>query len=133
MIASKMTAFGLWPGAFSDCSRVQAAGTTLATANVVALADTVIINGGTGGINFSGPGSRGDTMTVVNATAAGVQCYPGQKAGMINGTANPFVVGVNHATTMKCLAPGQWFVTNDVALTGTIPLSDEEEPAASGA
>jgi sarcosine oxidase gamma subunit len=132
MIASKLAAMGLWPQAFSDMVTIAASGTTLATAAVCALADVVKINGGTGSIAFTQPGTPGDTMTLVNATAAAVTAYPVVPGGMINGSANPFSVGINHASTLRCLAPGQWFVTNDVALTGAVPLTSVVEPAAAG-
>jgi hypothetical protein len=130
MIAAKMAAMGLWPAAFADSAAVTAAGTTATDAAVVQAADMLVIKAGTGGIVLKGGGSKGDGMVVINGTAAAVNLYPAPGGGTINGAAAALSIGINHATTLRCLAPKQWFVMADAALTGTIPLSDEEPAAA---
>lgn len=128
MIASQMVAAGLWPTAVVGISKAAAAGTTQATASRIGLADTMMVTGGTGGVVLSGPGSPGDTCSIINASGAAVNVYPAGQ-GQINGAGAgaAFSVGIAHCTTMKCLKAGLWFVTGDLALTGTIPTMDEEE------
>ena len=133
MIASKMSAMGLWPGAFSDITKATAAGSTLATAGAAAVADIVMIVAGTGNVALDSHGSPGDEMTIINATGAAVGVYTLNGKGTINGTANPYSMVAAHCAVLKCLKAGTWFVLSDVALTGTIPTGAEEEPAAAEA
>ncbi len=127
MIAAQMAAMGLWPQAFSGKAAVKAAGTTAADAAVAPLSAVTVVSGGTGGVILAGGGTLGDTMLLVNATAAAVNAYPAT-GGKINNATAALSVGIAHAVTLLCLAAGQWFVLADVALTGTIP-TDEEVPA----
>ena len=132
-IAAQMAAWGLWPQAFTGRTTVKAAGTTVTDAQKIALSNLTVIQGGTGGVVLPGSGNAGDTMVLINANGAAVNLYPAPTTGKINGGTAAYSIVAAHAATFMCLAPAQWFLLSDVALTGTIPASDGsefvEEPA----
>ena len=123
MIASNLVNYNIFPvGGGGQLSSAAAGGTNQATATPLALNNTMVVASGTGGVKLGGPGTKGDTAEIVAAVAATL--YTQSANGTINGAAS-YALTAGHVASLLCLKQNVWFVTQDVALTGTIPSQEE--------
>lgn len=127
MIGAQSVAMGMWPGAINSSGVAVVSGIDAPSANTIALADSVFLsNPGGGSFCKLAPGAvAGDSMTLVNLTAAVINVVPSYK---INNATTVLSVASLHAVTLRCMAKDNWYVMADVTLTGGAPSDDE--PAA---